>query len=279
MNKRTISFIGAGQMAEAILSCLIAGDFEPDQILCLDKRAERLQHLSSKHGVRTTTSLAQAAGAGDTVVLAVKPADMPDVCALLGRSMGDAPDQTLISIAAGVGLAQIRAWLNVDINLIRAMPSLTIEVGQGLTALYADVACPRSARQTADKIFAAGSDVIWLDREEDMHLVTAVSGSGPGFFFYLLEQMTAAAVQLGMSPEAATKAVLATALGSSSMAARSDAGLENLRQRVTSPGGTTARGLARLEQAGLEQIFAGVFTDAMTRSKELSAPPKPPQPS
>ena len=256
-------------MAEAIITGLIEAGFEAQRLCCVDLRPERLEELERRHGVRTA-GLDAAVENGEILVLSVKPQDMPAVCAQVRKCLGGRRDRLCISIAAGIGLDSLRRWLGDGPALLRAMPNLGISLRQGLTALCAEADCPAQGREHAQALFETGGSTLWLEQEARMHEITAVSGSGPGFFFHLFEQMVEAAVRLGFSPQEARRLIVSAAYGSAAMAASSAESLAQLRERVTSPGGTTAAGLERLGQDDLARLYEEVFQCAAERSRQLA---------
>ncbi|HEV58064.1 MAG TPA: pyrroline-5-carboxylate reductase [Phycisphaerales bacterium] len=266
-----IGFIGSGNMAEALVrGVLDARLAEPKDVIMSDVRPERLAEMRRRYGVRTEEDNAALAGAVDALVLSVKPQTMGEVLEQIAQAVR--PGTTVISIAAGISTARIgRALPNVPV--VRVMPNTPALVGAGAAGLYcADPAS--AAMQTALRIFSAVGVAVAVEREELIDAVTAVSGSGPAYFFLLMEHMTQAAVELGLDAKTAATLVGQTAKGAALLAEQAAAegqGPPDLRKKVTSPGGTTAAALSVFADAVFEQIVRRALTAARDRSIELSA--------
>ena len=265
-----IAFIGGGNMASAIIGGLVGQGYDAARIVAADPMAETLARLATVAPVHTTSdNLAAVADAG-VVVLAVKPQVMAQVCKPLAATL----QQTrplIISIAAGITLHSLQTWLGRDLAIVRSMPNTPALVKTGATALFGNANVDADAREIADHLLRAIGITVWTDSEAQLDAVTALSGSGPAYFFLVMEAMTAAGVALGLKPELATQLTLQTALGSARMAVDSDVDAGELRRRVTSPGGTTLAALTVMENAGLRDIFARALAAAESRSRELAA--------
>jgi len=265
-----IGFLGGGNMAEALINGLIAANIYPPQaILVSDVRPERLRLLAEKYAVKTAETNAQLAAAVDTLVLSVKPQNMPEAL----QSITDAfRNETLvISIAAGVKVADISDVLG-DAAIVRVMPNTPALIGQGASALFANAkAKPLLTR--AQRIFTAVGSAVVVENESLIDAVTAVSGSGPAYYFLLTEEIIKAAVQLGLSQKVAKDLVLQTAKGAALLAAEADKRGESpaqLRKKVTSSGGTTEAALTVFQDNNFADIVAKAVKRANQRSKELS---------
>lgn len=263
MQQLHIAFIGGGNMAEALLAGLVHSGHAPERICVSEPRAERRRQLEQAYGIRTVAENAQAAVDADVLVLAVKPQQMR--AALAGLAPG--ADATVLSIAAGISTEALQAWLGCPVNLVRAMPNTPALVGAGMSVLFSRAG--RVHGQRAEYLLRACGEVAWIEREEQMHAVTAVSGSGPAYFFLLAEMMQAAGVSLGLPGDLARKLAAQTALGAGRMLCESGRSAEELRHQVTSPGGTTQAALDTMYELGLPDAVRQGVVAASKRSREL----------
>jgi len=266
----TIGFIGAGNMAEALIKGIInAKLYQPKDVLISDIRKERLDLLKKEYGVTSAKGNAELAGGVDTLVLSVKPQNMADALESVKAGVGKVA--LVISIAAGVKVAKITVVLG-DIPIVRVMPNTPALIGEGASALFAN-AKARPMMDKAMKIFSAVGKTVIVDNEDLIDAVTAVSGSGPAYFFALMEEMIKAAGDLGLSAEIAKILVLQTAKGAALLAAERDKFGESpaeLRRKVTSPGGTTEAALKVFAAREFGQVIAQALRAARDRSRELS---------
>ena len=266
----TIGFIGAGNMAEALVKGIInAKLYQPKDILISDIRKERLDLLEKEYGVTPAKDNCDLAGRVDTLVLSIKPQNMADVV----KGIKDAVrgDCLVISIMAGVRIAKISSVLG-DKAIVRVMPNTPALIGQGASALFAN-AKAKSLMDNATKIFSAVGKTVIVDNEDLIDSVTAVSGSGPAYFFSLMEEMIKTANGLGLPEEIAKILVLQTAKGAALLADERDKFGESpaeLRRKVTSPGGTTEAALKVFTAREFDRIIEQALTSARDRSKELS---------
>ncbi|MEW6353401.1 MAG: pyrroline-5-carboxylate reductase [Pseudomonadota bacterium] len=267
MKDTTIAFIGAGNMAGSLIGGLIADHCAPERIWAADPSAERLDALRARFGVHTTVSNAEAARHAQVVVLAVKPQVLREVAQELA---GTLQGQLVISIAAGVRVAALNAWLGGKAALVRAMPNTPALVQSGATALYANVRVSQAQASLAESILRAVGLTLWLQDETDMDAVTALSGSGPAYFFLVMEALENAAARLGLAREAARLLTLQTAFGAAKMALESAEDCATLRARVTSKGGTTEQALKILQEGGIQALFDDALCAAHARSIELA---------
>lgn len=267
----SICFIGGGNMARAILGGLLAREYKPGDtpsISVADPLEATRIELESRFGVKTFAQGKDAIVGAKTIVLAVKPQIIPLVLQQLKDALQT--DQLLISVAAGTTCQTIETELGQKAAIIRAMPNLPAIVGSGITGVYPNPHCTQQNRQQADEILSAVGEVIWIDKESLMDAVTAVSGSGPAYVFYLIESMRDAGVAAGLHFDVATKLALYTVIGSGQLAQQEDIDVSDLRRQVTSPGGTTAAALAVLEKAGCDDILKQAVLTARDRARELS---------
>lgn len=264
----TIGFIGAGNMASALVGGLLARGQQPGRLALADPQAGQLQSFAEQ-GIFTTTDNIELAHRADILLLAVKPQVMAEVLKPLAATV-QARQPLVISIAAGIPVASIERWLGGDLAVVRAMPNTPALVQSGATGLYASAGVSHEQRKQAETILNAVGLTLWVDDESLIDSVTAVSGSGPAYFFYVMEAMIAAGCQLGLDEKTARALTLQTALGAAQMAITADVGPAELRRRVTSPGGTTERAVAVFDEAGLGQTFARALSACAARGQELA---------
>lgn len=264
----TISFIGGGNMANSLIGGLIANGWSPESVCVAEPEPEKRAALQQHYGVQGTQHNDEAVGRSATVVLAVKPQVMSSVV----KSLAESAKQNrplVVSIAAGVRETDIRRWLGYEAAIVRTMPNTPALVQCGATALYANPFVSDDHRNRAESILRSVGITLWVDDEALLDAVTAVSGSGPAYFFLVMELTAAAGVKLGLSADTARTLALQTALGAAKMALESPDELGTLRARVTSPGGTTERALDILTEGGIERLFSAALEGARDRSIEL----------
>ena len=268
-----IGFIGGGNMAQALIKGVLAGKlYHPADVLVSDVRKERLEYLSAEYNIKAAKDNKALTAKADIIVLSVKPQNMNDV---LDEIKGSLKKETLvISIAAGITTAKIAAALG-DTPIIRVMANTPALVGEAASALFSDNASESSIAE-AMKLFTAVGKAVVVDSEDLIDAVTALSGSGPAYFFLLMEEMIKAGCQLGLSEQTAKELVLQTAKGAALLAIQADSTNQTpaqLREKVTSPGGTTQAALKVFSDAQFSQLVNSALTAARNRSKELSGQP------
>lgn len=266
----TITFIGAGNMARSLIVGLLQ-----DQANVVLRVADPDQHQLDairKHwpAVMTTTDNLEAMPGADVVVLAVKPQIMREVSENLA-SNAQLSRPLFVSIAAGIREEALNRWLGGNQAIVRCMPNTPALVQAGATGLYANQHVSDSQRSAAESLLRAVGITVWFDDETKLDAVTAISGSGPAYFFLVMEAMQAAATQLGLRQEEAHLLIVQTALGAAKLALESDDLPGELRQKVTSKGGTTEAALHVLTTGGLHDLFAQALQAAASRSRELAA--------
>lgn len=264
-----IAFIGGGNMASSIIGGLAAKGFSPKRIMASDPSADSLKALSKVAPVKTTQDNIAAVDFADVVVLAVKPQVMKTVVESIAVAV-KRKKPLIISIAAGIDIASLEQWLGSKRAIVRCMPNTPALVQCGATALFANKRVDDEQYQLATKILRAVGIALWVDKESQLDAVTAVSGSGPAYFFMVMEAMQAAGEKLGLDPSIVRQLTLQTALGSAQMAIASDVDAAELRRRVTSPGGTTEQAIARFEEGGLRTLFEDALNAAHKRSITLA---------
>ena len=264
-----ISFIGAGNMARAILGGLVANGYNPEKIWASAPEDSHLQALRNDFGIYTTTDNRHCASQADILILAVKPQVMAEACKdIISVVQNTRP--LAVSIAAGLDTATIAEWLGGEVPVVRCMPNTPSLVGQGAAALYATEEVNDTQRTAVTNIFQSIGLAVWLEDENLMHAVTALSGSGPAYCFMLLESLENAAVEAGLPAETARQLAIQTMGGAAKMAATSDDDPAQLRRNVMSPGGTTEQAIETLESGGLRELVSKAYNAAKKRSAELS---------
>lgn len=267
MSKTRIAFIGAGNMAASLIGGLRAQGLDASQIRASDPGAETRSRIQAEHGIETFENNAQAIDGADVIVLAVKPQVMKAVCQSLQPNLQEG--QLIVSIAAGITCASLASWLG-DVAIVRCMPNTPALLRQGVSGLYANAKVSAAQRQQAEQLLSAVGLALWLDEEQLIDAVTAVSGSGPAYFFLLIEAMTAAGEKLGLPRATAAQLTLHTALGAARMATESDVEAAELRRRVTSPNGTTEAAIKTFQAGGFEALVQQALDAAARRSAELA---------
>lgn len=261
-----IAFVGGGNMAACLIGGLLAAGHPRTRLAVAETAPERAQWLAREFGVRVVPRAAELAAEADALVLAVKPQQM--TAALQGwRPKAGA---LVLSIAAGVTLAWLRRRLGDQAQLVRSMPNTPALLRAGISGLYAPPEVTPAARAQAEHILRTAGDCVWLDREAQLDAVTALSGSGPAYFFLLTEVLREAGARLGLPGATAARLALCTFTGAARMA-ETGQDVAELRAQVTSPGGTTEAALRVLEDRGLRRLFDEALHAACARSRELGA--------
>ena len=269
MKNTTLAFIGCGNMARSLIGGLVADGWDPARIHVADADPDQLERISRTFPVLTYTQNNAAAVHADVVVLAIKP----QITALVARELAEtiARQQPLvISIAAGIRESALRSWLGEQTAIVRSMPNTPAMVQSGAAALYANPAVTETQRSIAESILRAVGLALWIEDEALMDAVTALSGSGPAYFFLFLEALQAAGCELGLPPQTARLLTLQTAFGAAKMALESSEDAATLRRRVTSPGGTTESAVAVLEENGFADLVTKALQAAAARSRVLA---------
>ena len=257
-------------MASSFIGGLISSSEQSDNILVAEPSAEQRKQLTQQFDIQTTEDNTDALNA-DVVVLAVKPQLIQVVCRALAEELGKTNKQTLfISIAAGVRSADIDRWLGGNQAIVRCMPNTPSLLQVGATGLYANKKVNDSQKSLAENILQAVGITLWVNAEDELDAVTAVSGSGPAYFFLLMEAMQQAGIKLGLKEEIAEKLVLQTALGAALMANNSDVNAATLRERVTSKGGTTEQAIKSFQNSNFEKLVETALKAANDRSQTLA---------
>lgn len=261
-----IAFLGGGNMAHALIGGLLAQGFEASTLHVLEVNAEARARLGGRYPVRIVAAPDAAMRACDTLVLAVKPQDMRAALASLGSALGET---LVISIAAGLRLADLARWMGGHRRIVRCMPNTPALIGKGITGLYAAPEVSPDERARAERVLGAVGEVVWVDEEALLDPVTAVSGSGPAYVFWFLEQLAASGERLGLAPETARRLALATVRGAAELAASASESPAVLRERVTSKGGTTEAALKVFAEERMDERLARAIEAASRRGAEL----------
>lgn len=272
LESQRIGFLGAGAMGQALAGGLLAAGVPRDHVQLADPDAARLEAVKRTLGVVITADNAAVVGSSDVVVVAVKPGLVARVLGDVGAALGDASTRPLwVSIAAGVSLAKLASALPAGARVVRAMPNTPALVREGATGYCANAAATAADRAVAHALFESAGFAWEAPDESLLDAVTGLSGSGPAYVFVLLEALADAGVRVGLPRDAAQRLAIQTVLGAAMLARETGVHPAELKDRVTSPGGTTIAGLARLEAAGFRAALIDAVEAATKRSKELGS--------
>jgi len=264
-----ITLVGGGAMGEAMLSAILnKGLSTPQAISVSDINQARRQYLRQEYGVAVMSSNRLAVTKGEVVVLAIKPQNLAEVMAELKGQLKSA--QLVLSIIAGARINSLRLGLNHS-RVVRAMPNMPARIGEGITVWTATTEVTKQQRERASSILGAMGKAIYVADEKYIDMATAVSGSGPAYFFLMVEALVNAAVQIGLPRDMAQELVLQTILGSGHVIQRSGKSPAELRRMVTSPGGTTAEALLQLEKGGFNDLVLQAVSAAYNKAKQLGS--------
>jgi len=269
MTSPTIAIIGAGNMGTSLIGGLIASGHPRDHLIAADPSKDKLTYLANTFQIQTTNHNLVAIEQADIVVLAVKPQHIESLIKEIAESVQH-KNPLIITIAAGIRIANIENWLGHSLAIVRAMPNTPALIGAGAAALFANAEVTSEQRNAAESILRAVGITVWVDDEALMDTVTALSGSGPAYFFLIMEILQESAEALGLPTDMAKLLTLQTALGASRMAIESGQPVSELRKQVTSPGGTTEKAINTLENQNLRGIFQAALQAAKSRSEELA---------
>ncbi len=262
-----VTIIGGGNMARALLGGLIARGQQPDTLSVVEIDAEARATVAARFGVTTFAAIeGPAVASADVVVLAVKPHNVRAVARELATLLAS---QVVLTVAAGIRLADLSRWLHGYRRLVRAMPNTPALIGAGIAGLFALPGVDSDGRARAASVLEAVGGTLWCEREEDLDAVTAISGSGPAYVFYFLEALDAAARELGFAPAVARRLALATFSGAIRLVEQSDSEPALLRAQVTSKGGTTERAIATMADARVKEAILAAVKAAAARAQEL----------
>lgn len=261
-----IVFIGAGNMATALIAGLLRHGIGAERLAAVARNAESRQQLQTEFRITVWPDISAAAMDADVIVLAVKPHQLQAVAQQLAPLL---KQQLVVSIAAGVRAGTLAAWLGDYPRIVRTMPNTPAMVGAGVTALFALSGVTAEQREQAGAIMQSVGSTLWLEDEALLDAVTAMSGSGPAYVFYFMEAMQQSGIRLGLNEDAARQLTLATFSGAAKLAEVSTEGVAALRARVTSKGGTTERAISSMQSSGIDAAFSRAIDAAAQRSREL----------
>ena len=268
-SKPHIAFVGAGNMATSIIGGLLESGHPASRISAADPLPASLERLRELGPVTAHADNAAAVAGADAIILAVKPQIMAEAAASIARVVSD-NNAVVISIAAGVTIDSMQSRLGPQTAIVRCMPNTPALLRCGASGLFANDHCSAEQRALAQLILSAVGITCWVNSEEELDAITALSGSGPAYFFLLMEAMISSGEALGLTQEVATTLTLQTGLGAARMAVESDVDLAELRRRVTSPGGTTERAVQSFERDRLQDIVARAMRAAADRAAEMA---------
>lgn len=270
MSTYKVGFIGGGNMARALAGGLVSSGYQAENLLIADPNTERRHELSSSlSGIHVSQSNTHVAENADCLVLAVKPQMMREVCLKLAKAV-HASKPLIISVAAGTHSRDIDAWLGGGFAVVRVMPNQPALLLRGASGLFANDATSHEQRDRASDIMSAVGSVVHVPEEDDIDAVTAISGTGPAYFYLLIDMLIRSAEEFGLDPQAAHKLVMDTAQGSAALAAVSGETMDAMIEHVRSPGGTTAAAFEVFDEQNVRDTFAAAFTAAKDRAVKLA---------
>ena len=269
MENFTVAFIGSGNIASSMIGGLIANGVKPQQLIAADPDRTQQQLVAEKYGIRVLDINYDAAKKADVIIFAVKPQQMQKVVKEISENI-NVENKLILSVAAGIKLQSIENWLGQASSVVRVMPNMPALIQAGASALYANTHAQEKQKNTAETIMRSVGAAIWLNSEEQLDIVTALSGSGPAYFFYFMELIESRAIEMGLDKEDAHLLTIETALGAAKMALLSSSNLKTLREQVTSPGGTTEEALNIFIKGKLDRLINSAMDAAKKRSIELS---------
>lgn len=269
MTQHRLGFIGAGNMARSLAGGLLKNGWTPDQLALSDPDANQRHGAEQALGLRTFADNRELAAMAEVLVLAIKPQALKTVAQELAATV-QKKKPLVVSIAAGIRVDDIERWLGGTLPVVRVMPNTAALIGSGASGLYANARVSAAQRDEAETILRAVGVTVWVEQEDLIDTVTAVSGSGPAYFFLVMEALEKAAIRHGLDAKSARLLTLETAYGAAKMALEGGEEPAQLRRRVTSPGGTTEQAIQTLESGGIEQLFDAAVVAAIRRARELA---------
>ncbi|MEW6992327.1 pyrroline-5-carboxylate reductase [Colwelliaceae bacterium 6441] len=264
-----ITFIGAGNMNSAIISGLIKNGYDAKKVMVSNPSPEKRLALANQLNIQETSDNLVAAKFADFIVLGVKPHLISEVCQKISAQM-DVSNKCFISVAAGCSISTMEKALKQPCAIIRTMPNTPSQLGLGVSGIYPSANTSEMQKELADKLMSAVGMTKWLDNEDEIDNIIAVSGSGPAYFFLFMEAMEKHALSLGFTANESRELVQQTALGAVHMVANNNVSIGELRENVTSKGGTTQAALTTFIDGGLEQLVAKAMNSAVARAKEMA---------
>ncbi|MCY9835284.1 pyrroline-5-carboxylate reductase [Aeromonas media] len=269
-HKRTLAFIGAGNMSRSIIAGLIQAGYPAGRIIAANPSRPKLDELADQFGIRITQNNAEAAREADVIVLAVKPQLMAAMLEALVAELGSLAGKLLVSIAAGIKVERLQEMAGGHARIIRTMPNTPSLLGLGMTGLYAPTGIDQADRDFAEQMMQAVGKTLWVAQESGINGVIAAAGSAPAYFFLFMQGIAEEAEAMGFSPEQARLLVQQTALGAAAMVEQNpELSLQALREQVTSKGGTTAEAVKTFLEQGLKPLTSRAMQAAVTRAAEM----------
>jgi pyrroline-5-carboxylate reductase len=266
---QTICFIGAGNMAQSLIGGLLASGYSKAHILATDPTSAQRDQITQTYGIHCFADNNEAISKADIVVLAVKPQILESVCTDIQASI-QAKSCMVISVAAGIRSLDINRWLGGDVSIVRTMPNTPALIQTGATGLFANPFVSADQKSQAEHILRAAGITIWVDDEQQLDVVTALSGSGPAYYFLFMQAMEETAQKMGLDAKTAHLLTMQTALGAAKMVMESQQDCATLRKNVTSPNGVTESAIKKFEESNLPQIVEDAMLCAQNRAKELA---------
>ncbi|MEM1144127.1 MAG: pyrroline-5-carboxylate reductase [Pseudomonadota bacterium] len=268
MSDFVTAFIGAGNMARSFIGGMLASGVAPESLRAADPMKSNRELMATMGALELSASNTEAVRGANVVVLAVKPQVLKNVCEELRAKVE--PDTVVVSIAAGVETTSLQAWLGADTPIARCMPNTPALVGKGASALFCTNAVTPLQKDRIERVMKSVGAVCWVEDEDSLHSVTALSGSGPAYFFLMMEAMIAEGERMGLDPQTARLLCSQTCLGAGYMLREDSVPAAELRRRVTSPGGTTERAIRSFEQDGFATLIQAAMRECYKRSQELA---------
>ncbi|MGL5392964.1 MAG: pyrroline-5-carboxylate reductase [Shewanella sp.] len=269
MEQLKVCFIGAGNMTRSIISGLIHSGYPAELIHATNPSQGKLTALQADFGIQVSLDNLSAAAKADVIILSVKPQIMQSVCEGL-RSLPLA-DKLVITIAAGIHASRYTEYFQQPIHLIRAMPNTPMQIGVGMTGLFAPAPLSMQHQAVCERLLSSGGEIVWVDEEADINNVIGLAGSSPAYFFLFMESMIDAGKQMGMDEAKARTLVQQAALGAAMMAKNNpQLSLKELRENVTSKGGTTAQAISTFEEADLRSLVKKAIENCVKRAEEMA---------
>lgn len=269
MNPHTIGFIGAGNMARSLAGGLLNNGWSTEHLLLSDPDANQRRGAEQALGLKTLADNVTLATAAEVLVLAVKPPALKAIAEEIAATVQE-KRPLVISVVAGIRVDDIERWLGGNLPVVRVMPNTAALIGSGAAGLFANARVNASQRDTAESILRAVGVTVWVEKETLIDTITAISGSGPAYFFLVMEVLEKAAIKHGLDPRTARLLTLETAYGAAKMALEGGEEPALLRKRVTSPGGTTEKAVQVLEAGRIEKVFDDAVVAAIQRARELA---------
>ncbi|HET9388824.1 MAG TPA: pyrroline-5-carboxylate reductase [Steroidobacteraceae bacterium] len=270
MSNEHLAILGGGNMGRALIGGLLRRGTRPEHIVVAERLAAARESLSRDFGILASEDSRSAVAAASLIVLAVKPQDAQAALTAV-RPLLQKNRPLLVSVAAGIRLSALESWCGAEVPVVRSMPNRPALVGAGATGLFAPAHIAAVHRERAERVMQAVGEVVWVASEDELDLVTALSGSGPAYFFLLAELLMQGATELGLDAAVARKLALATLQGAGQLASVGDGDLRRMRAEVTSKGGTTQAAVEVLEAADLRAIVTSAMQAAARRSRQIAA--------